>query len=178
MPPGPAHSQPQCAVCTRAITKSDEFVISGTEVFHLFCVKAYGVHRSVGHRRKQLVVELQGKHDAAQNELARFTHDFDKRLERIVKLEAEVIRLQREALEATNLKDSYKSQRDAYRQQRDEARAERDIAQRRQAELLTENDLLRAVGNRVPASATPADPPAAKTLEEAQAERFSLLELD
>ena len=169
-------SQPRCAVCVAPIQKNEEFVLGGTEVFHLRCVKARGTAASVGNRRKARLVELQGENaqlrtdlEYARGQLERLGRD-DRRHE----LEREVSRLK---LQLADLAE----REEEYRRTRTEARRERDIANLALDTATREIALLRTLGPSRTSTPTPteqADPAPQDDGKDATEKRFSLLELD
>jgi hypothetical protein len=175
----------QCAACLGPITSATPFALAGTEVFHVACVKAGGIVRSVGNRRKQRLIELRAEIDQLRIDQAQVVqlreqlkrHDRDH--ERMIEAERAVARLTRQAAEGEMREAEYRRQREEARRERDAANAAAEAARR---ELQLERELRRGV----PVSQAPAATTATEGSSEARVDdgkdatekRFSLLELD
>lgn len=168
---GPSH-QPRCAVCVAPIEKKDQFVLSGTEVFHLACVKLKGTAASVGNRRRQKIAALEARVRELELENQTLRQDAQATSDSVRQVTSKLRELGESIKQQSSMSDEYRRQRDESRRERDEATAARDAAKR---ELALHQQIAGTQATKSPTT-PPADPP--KTMDEDQAERFRLLELD
>jgi len=166
-----AATTPRCAVCVAEILGDEKFVLAGTEVFHVRCVKAKGTLSSVGNRRKAMLSELKTQMATLESR-AQIAEARARSIESSREIaQAELVRVKEQLYEHTRLVDDYREQRDRARRERDEAVAARDAARR-------ENALMQQVGHQTPQTPTSSDPAAQDDGKDATEKRFSLLELD
>lgn len=155
-----------------AIAKDDQFVLSGTEVFHLRCVKARGTSASVGNRTRQQLADVRGEIARMEERQRRIENDADRLAAAIAPLNAEL--------------DASRAREAEYRRQRDEAHRERDRLNAERIEAIAARDSARRelaliqhlAQQATVAPAAPADPVQQDDGKDATEKRFSLLELD
>lgn len=181
MPPVTSH-QPRCAACIQPITKDEQFVLSGTEVFHLACVKARGTLTSVGNRRKAALASLTARARELEANISEFSARLDaaqREHDRMVKAEREVARLETQLAQTRERELEYRRQRDHAHHDRDQMNADRLDALAARDSARRELALIQHLAQQATAPLQlPDDPVKREDGKDATEQRFSLLELD
>lgn len=169
-----------CALCLSPIADGERFVTAGTEVFHRQCVAARGTRQSIGNRRHQRLVDLEGQLKQAEGTRRMLERQVSEQTAHVQHACDEVRQLRRDLEAARESAGEHAAQRDEYRRQRDTARRERDETVAARDAARRELALMQQLGQpAVSGPQTVADPaPQEDAAKDATATRFGLLELD